>query len=171
MAAVSRIVRYGLLLACVLAAGLFIYAGVVKAISPAQFLADIEGYRLLPQILAIAVAFYLPWLEILCGLALLTRHFRRGALTALISLLIIFVVALVSAWLRGLDISCGCFGDSVDHASYTWLILRDILILSLLIVIAVGHAHVRHVSHQGKVANEYRPARSASPSEARAAGA
>jgi hypothetical protein len=35
---------------------------------------------------------------------------RRGALLAVFGLVLIFSVAVGSAWVRGLDISCGCHG-------------------------------------------------------------
>src|SRR5262245_57354442 len=45
-------------------AGIFIYAGVVKAIDPVQFASDIDNFKILPWPVSVALAFYLPWLEI-----------------------------------------------------------------------------------------------------------
>ena len=109
--------------------GLFVYAGVLKVLDPAQFLVDIESYRLLPYVAAVATAFYLPWLEILCGAGLWNRRTRRGALWILIALTVVFAVLITSAWVRGLDISCGCFGVSESNGSnYVWWLTRDLLI-------------------------------------------
>ncbi|PYI74897.1 MAG: hypothetical protein DMF01_09095, partial [Verrucomicrobia bacterium] len=51
-------------------AGIFIYAGSIKALDPVQFANDIDNYKILPWPISVALAFYLPWLEIFCGLAL-----------------------------------------------------------------------------------------------------
>lgn len=108
--------------------GLFLYAGFIKILSPADLLQDIEGYRLLPYSLAWIAALYLAPLEVLAGVALwLPRWYRAGALL-LSALMIVFLLAILSAWIRGLDITCGCFGrsENSEPASYAWLIVRDI---------------------------------------------
>src|SRR5205807_10563128 len=48
-------------------AGIFIYAGAIKALDPVQFASDIDNYKILPWPVSVALAFYLPWLEIFCG--------------------------------------------------------------------------------------------------------
>jgi hypothetical protein len=94
----------------------FVYAGVVKAIDPVQFGLDIDNFKILPWFLSVRLAFYLPWLEILCGLALIFRFLYRGGLSILGLLVLVFIGATVAAKARGLDITCGCFG----HASQRW---------------------------------------------------
>src|SRR5215468_12644426 len=74
-------------------AGIFIYAGVVKAIDPVQFASDIDNFKILPWPVSVALAFYLPWLEILCALGLVFRFFYRGALSILTALIVIFTLA------------------------------------------------------------------------------
>lgn len=114
-------------------AGLFIYAGTIKLIQPDTFLSDIESYRMMPYSLAWLMAFYLPPLEILCGLGLLLPKFRKPSAYLLMLLMVVFILAIAAAWLRGLDISCGCFGSSEEPANYLWLIVRDLLILGALV--------------------------------------
>ena len=97
-------------------AAIFIYAGVLKAVDPVQLAHDIDHYKILPWTVGVGLAFYLPWLEIFCGLALIFRIFYRGALSILTALVVVFLVATVGAKVRGLDITCGCFG----HASQNW---------------------------------------------------
>jgi uncharacterized membrane protein YphA (DoxX/SURF4 family) len=97
-------------------AGIFIYAGVIKALDPVQFASDIDNYKILPWPVSVALAFYLPWVEILCGLALVVRLLYRGALSILAALIVVFTLATIAAKVRGLDITCGCFG----HASQNW---------------------------------------------------
>ena len=112
--------------------GIFIYAGVIKAMDPVAFANDIDNYKILPWPLAVRLAFYLPWLEMLCGLALVLRSFYLGGLFILTGLTFIFIAASVIAKVRGLDITCGCFG----HASKNWNFTTH-LALDLAILIAV----------------------------------
>ncbi|PYJ45538.1 MAG: DoxX family protein [Verrucomicrobia bacterium] len=99
-------------------AGIFIYAGSIKALDPVQFANDIDNYKILPWPISVALAFYLPWLEIFCGLALIVRYFYRGALSILMALILVFTLATTAAKVRGLDITCGCFGHASQHWSF-----------------------------------------------------
>lgn len=121
------------LLVRLVVAGLFVYAGAIKLAQPDTFLGDIESYRMMPYSLAWLVAFYLPPLEILCGLGLLWGKSRDASAVILIGLMLVFIVAITAAWMRGLDISCGCFGTSEGETNYLWLIVRDLLIIGGLL--------------------------------------
>lgn len=95
-----------------LLAGTFGYAAVLKLADPSAFATDIGHYRLLPYPLTLAAGVYLPWLELACAAAILFRWRERGALALLLMLCVLFSLALASAWWRGLDITCGCFGHT-----------------------------------------------------------
>lgn len=101
----------------VILGGAFVVAATFKLLDPAAFAVDIGHYHLLPHPATIALAVYLPWLELLSGAAVLIRRVDRGALLILTVLCGIFCVALASAWIRGLDIECGCFGHAVATPS------------------------------------------------------
>ncbi len=105
------------LAARILLGAVFVYAGATKALDPAAFAAAIDAYRLLPYPLAVLVALYLPWLEIVCGLGLFWRRMRLGSLWVIFALCLVFTGALASAWIRNLDISCGCFGAGATGAA------------------------------------------------------
>jgi putative oxidoreductase len=113
--------------------GLFIYAGVLKALDPAAFARDIDNYKLLPWSIGVRLAFYLPWLEILCGLAVVTRRLYRGGLLVLAALLALFIAASVIAKGRGIDISCGCFGHITKNFSFTWHLVLDFCLLAAVV--------------------------------------
>jgi uncharacterized membrane protein YphA (DoxX/SURF4 family) len=116
--------------------GVFIYAGALKALDPAQFATDVDNFRLLPYAASCAVAVYLPWLEILAGTALALGVLRSGAVLILGAFLGVFLVALSSAWVRGLDISCGCFGQARNHSNYPLSLLIDLILLAALWVVS-----------------------------------
>lgn len=113
--------------------GIFIYAGVLKAAEPIRFANDIENYHVIPWALGVRLAFYLPWLEILCGAALIFRRFYAGALVTLLALTLIFIGATVSAKARGIDITCGCFGHASDNLGFTAHLALNLLILIVIV--------------------------------------
>jgi putative oxidoreductase len=107
----------------------FIYAGALKTLDPAGFALSIDHYRLLPYPLAAAVAVYLPWLEIAGGVGVVWPRARLGALSLLLGLCLFFSGAIASALFRGLDISCGCFGNEAGiHASLGVGLIRSMFL-------------------------------------------
>lgn len=118
--------------------GVFVISGILKVMAPGRFFQDIENYDLVPwRAASVALAFYLPWLEIVSGIAVIVRPVRTVALVVLSALLLIFSAALLQAWMRGLDISCGCFGGHTGHPRYLLWIGRDVGLLAVSLVLAV----------------------------------
>ena len=116
-------------------AGIFIYAGALKAIDPVQFASDIDNYKLLPWPISVAIAFYLPWLEIFCAFGLVLRFLYRGALSILSVSIVVFTLATIAAKVRGLDITCGCFGHASQHWSFPSHLATNLAILTGLLVL------------------------------------
>ena len=119
-------------------AAVFLIAGLMKiwdfklghSATP-DFTIAIQSYHLLPwPDLSVVLAVYLPWLEISAALVLFTRRLALGASAALLGMSAVFLVAISSAWWRGLDISCGCFGKEEISTDYRTLILRDLALLA-----------------------------------------
>jgi putative oxidoreductase len=128
-------------------AGVFIYAGAIKALDPVQFASDIDNYKILPWPICAALAFYLPWLEIFCGFALVVRSLYRGALSILMMLILVFTLATIAAKVRGLDITCGCFGHASQHWSFPAHLLTNLAILAALLALFLQGAARRKVAH------------------------
>lgn len=120
----------------VIIGALFIYAGAVKVVDPVEFARDIDNYKMLPWQVGVGLALYLPWLEIFCGFALITRILYRGGLFFLTVLMALFIVITIIAKARGLDISCGCFGHASKYFSFTWHLVLDFLLLGGLLALA-----------------------------------
>jgi putative oxidoreductase len=112
--------------------GIFIYAGVIKVIDPVAFANDIDNYKILPWPLTVRLAFYLPWLEILCGLAVILGLLYRGGLLILTALTFLFIAASIIAKARGLDITCGCFGHASKYLSFFGHLALDFVLLAAL---------------------------------------
>jgi len=114
---------------------LFIYAGVVKVMEPAEFARDIDNYKMLPWKVGVGLAVYLPWLEIFCGLALITRVLYRGGVFIVTGLMSLFIIASIVAKARGLDVSCGCFGHASKYLNFSWHLALDFLLLGGLLLL------------------------------------
>jgi uncharacterized membrane protein YphA (DoxX/SURF4 family) len=118
----------------------FVVAGILKLPDPAAAVRAVRAYRLLPESLVAPVAYGLPMLEIVVGLALLAGIFVRTAAIASAVLLVVFLAAVGSAWARGLQIDCGCFGHggavAAGDTAYPAEIARDVGLL----IIALGLA-------------------------------
>jgi putative oxidoreductase len=121
--------------------GVFIYAGVVKVLDTQQFTIDVQNYQLTSWTVSILVAVYLPWLEIFAGLGVILRRLYEGSLAALFGMTVVFLIAICSAWMRGLDITCGCFGKSTDPVSYPTMITRDLVLMAA--VMGLGYLRYR----------------------------
>ncbi len=119
----------------ILIGGLFIYAGAVKIINPVEFARDIDNYKMLPWQPSVWLALYLPWLEIFCGLALITRVFFRGGVFIITALMSLFIIASIAAKTRGLDVSCGCFGHASKYLNFSWHLALDFLLLGGLLLL------------------------------------
>jgi hypothetical protein len=109
--------------ACVLLALIFALAAIPKILDPFAFSEAIDNYRLTPHFLSASLALYLPWFELTLAVALLFRSYRAAALALSSGLLAVFSLSVLSALVRGLDISCGCFGtQEADGPLWTSLV-------------------------------------------------
>ncbi|MBO5782187.1 MAG: hypothetical protein J6R08_07000 [Opitutales bacterium] len=103
----------------------FIYAAVAKIARPDEFYFAVLNYRILPMGLSQFVAYFLPPLELLCGIMFLSKKFTISSGAIMLVLLAAFVLAISSAYFRGLDIDCGCFGSAAKSGGYFAPVLRD----------------------------------------------
>lgn len=76
------------------------------------FAQAIENYKIFGTFLSRWGSVFIPTLEFILAILLITGKWIREAFIAATALFIIFDVMIFQAYLRGLDISCGCFGTS-----------------------------------------------------------
>jgi uncharacterized membrane protein YphA (DoxX/SURF4 family) len=117
---------------------IFLLTGVGKAADPAGFMRDIRAYQMLPGALVTAMAYGLPWLEILLAVYLLAGLYLRWAAAITGALLVVFMVAMGQALARGLTLDCGCFGAGLGGVALReevsiGSILRDAVLLALAV--------------------------------------
>ena len=120
-------------------AAVFVVAGFGKIADPPGFAHEIHNYALVPGVAINAMALLLPWVEVVCGLALFVGVARRSAARVLGVLLVVFILALSINLVRGRPVDCGCFGTSKVEktqaqrlADMKWAIGRDVLFLLLV---------------------------------------
>jgi uncharacterized membrane protein YphA (DoxX/SURF4 family) len=120
----------------------WIAAGLLKLHDIADSVRSVRNFQILPEWMVPTVGTGLPVFEVVIGAMLIGGFALRltGTLSALLQLA--FIIGIASAWARGLQIECGCFGGSgslVQNASakYPWEIARDcgLFILSVLLVV------------------------------------
>lgn len=113
-----------------LVGGVWIAAGLLKIPDPAENVRAVRAYRLLPEAVVPTLGHSLPFVELLLGLCLVVGLLVRVNAVLSCLLLVAFVVGIASAWARGLQIECGCFGGGGGSAAdaaekYPWEIARD----------------------------------------------
>jgi uncharacterized membrane protein YphA (DoxX/SURF4 family) len=123
-------------LARLVVGGVWIAAGLLKIPDPTENVRAVRAYQLLPESVVPVLGHLLPVLEILVGVCLVLGLLTRlsGVVSAI--LLDAFIVGISSAWARGLEIECGCFGGGGGpaegaSAKYPWEIARDLGLLFL----------------------------------------
>ncbi len=112
--------------------GVFIWASLDKIMDPQGFVRIIENYRLLPLAFVRPFGLVLPWVELLCGINLISGHLIKGSAMIINFLVVIFLIAIGVNMYRGLDIYCGCFSTSGEASNKLYLnLIRDGLLLPI----------------------------------------
>lgn len=117
-------------------AAIWIWAAWSKLGSPREFVQAVRAYDATPEWLAKAIGYGLPVLELCLGILLVLGVAVRVAAAVSAVLFVVFLIGLVQAAARGLQLECGCFGgggQSSGGTQYTLDILRDIGLLVLAV--------------------------------------
>lgn len=114
----------------------FLYASIGKILDPKAFAEILIAYQIFdsPQLLKY-VAVTLPWVEWFCGIGLILGIFVRSVSALTTLLLFVFLAAMISALLRGLEIHCGCFGSPTESVGALSLLRGAFFFLMSLVVL------------------------------------
>lgn len=131
---IALILRIGL-------GGYFAWSGWTKVFDTGldEFTRAVGNYRVVVAPWDAMVAYVIPWVEMIAGACLVLGIWKRGALWILAGLVGVFAFGVGQAWVRKLDIACGCLGSADGPAmNYTlkfvefggyWLVILLIWLL------------------------------------------
>jgi uncharacterized membrane protein YphA (DoxX/SURF4 family) len=133
MASKSKLPNIAALVLRIVLGGVFVFAAYTKLFQFSEgklqllpwqlFAMAIDSYQLLPQWAVEALAKSLPWFELALGILMIAGRWMRFASTVVSLLLVVFLTLIVRAYLKGQEISCGCFGN---NEAISWkTLLRD----------------------------------------------
>jgi uncharacterized membrane protein len=129
-------------IACAATATIFLCSAAMKFYEPMEFRGAVESYRLVPETMAVALAWIVPALELAGALGLMVGATRSTAALLLLSLLAVFTGAIALNLARGRrDLDCGCFGPLLRQQLSGWLVARNgVLALAVVVVLARSDA-------------------------------
>ncbi len=115
----------------------WISAGISKMGSLAVVKADIEAYQIFTAQWSSILAVLIGPLELVAGILLLVGFMQPQVAKVTNIVLVLFIIGIAQAWIRGLEIDCGCFGAGNSDPNrnfpleYAWVIIRDIGFIAL----------------------------------------
>ena len=110
---------------------IFIWSSLAKISAPHEFAIAIENYQVFGKLLSKWGAILIPALEFTIGLMLIIGIWVKESWIITISLYIVFDIMILQAYIRGLDISCGCFDLSESSPIGFWKIFENFILTSL----------------------------------------
>ena len=119
----------------VILGAIFAYAALLKIVAPVTFAGNVSAYQILPYFASYLAAAVLPFLELVCGLLLVSGYRVRAGALIIAGLNLLFMAALASAIVRGLDIDCGCFRQGGAKTSPWIALARDSVFLAMTICV------------------------------------
>lgn len=120
---------------------IFIYASYYKIIDPQSFAKSIWYYHLIPGSLINIIAIVLPWVELLAGIGLIIGVNYKGSVALVNLMTFVFIIALLSAIIRGVSIDCGCFKAAAVSSESAWNTLKyDIGLIILTIYLYISRS-------------------------------
>jgi len=111
-----------------------------KIVHPEQFALDVATYQFLPLALINIFAITLPWVELGAGISLVLGWKSRASSLLVSLMMLAFIVALLWALHKGLDMSCGCFASNAvanEDPISMMTVLRDLGWLALALYVMV----------------------------------
>jgi len=118
--------------------GMFlIIASIDKIRHPYPFADVVENYRVLGEGLSRWVAVWVPYLEAIVGALLILGIWLDEAVLMNCSLMGIFLILVTQAYLRGLDIRCGCFFVEGESTIGLMKIVENALFVCFSVVLLV----------------------------------
>ncbi len=139
----------------VILGALFLWAGTMKFLDVDSFVETVGFFEIPPfdsEPWDMWLGYMLPLFEILVGVTLILGVLLRGALVSVFILSAGFLVAVISANARGLNIECGCFGKALSFDNYYMHIAVLVIMTLMAIVLIICEVHRGANEDQNKLA-------------------
>jgi hypothetical protein len=119
-------------------ATVLLMAGSVKIASRALLTRDISAYRLVPERWSKPIGMTLPIIEVGLGVLLVLGELVTITALACAVLFGVFLAATASAFIRRLNVQCGCFGLLYRQKLGIEVVIRDSLLLLAAAYLAIA---------------------------------
>jgi len=109
---------------------IFIYASYSKILDPVSFSSNIHNYGVTPIYIENILSLIIPLVELFIGLGLITGIKFKASLDISIYMMVLFILLISQAYLRGKSIDCGCFMNEIsleDAATKRFEMLKRII--------------------------------------------
>jgi putative oxidoreductase len=116
----------------------FVLASLPKLGALDDFERAVVNYELLPRRVARPVAVGLPWLELLCGVALLVGLGPSITAATVAVCLVMFAAAAGYNLLRGRRMDCGCHGSAAPRTISWSLVVKDLALAGVAVFVAAS---------------------------------
>ncbi len=109
----------------------FIWASGHKILAPDQFAMILYGYGIFPGNIINLMAIWVPFVELVAGICLISGVYKRPALILINAMLLGFILIIGFNLVRGYQFDCGCFsfGQTSDTKCAVGLLVRDMFML------------------------------------------
>ncbi len=114
---------------------LLIFSSYNKIIHPWDFSLDVENYRIVGEGLSRLAAVWLPYLELILAIFLITGIWIKAAVVINYLLMQLFFLLVLQAYIRRLDVNCGCFNPGGDATIGLIKIIENIIFLGLSVIL------------------------------------
>jgi uncharacterized membrane protein YphA (DoxX/SURF4 family) len=126
--------------------GVFGLAASTKLSSPQEFAFAVDAFEVLPKNMVPVATFVVPWIEAICAGLLLVGLWTRASAAVAGLLLAGFIALTISAIMRNLSLSCGCFGKvrllCPEKLGWCNVIQNTILMLPAIFLAVKGHGRL-----------------------------
>ena len=129
----------------VILSAVFLYAGLVKALSSAEFAVALLPFTFVPETWIGPIALLLPIVEVAAALLVLLPWTRRYGAGLILLLCAAFIIALGWAMANDIIVDCSCFGkdEEPSRAKMITAIVRDVGLAATAVVVLVVPAKRR----------------------------
>ena len=119
---------------------ILIFASYDKILHPHQFALIVENYQVTGTELSRWIAVWLPYVEFITGVLLIFGIWLDAAILSTFVMMLLFFFVVMQAYLRGLDIHCGCFSvEGENNLTFSKLLENLLLVLSSMALMVVYH--------------------------------